>query len=362
MNVRKKQDDRKQLLSSFVASEKQEAFLNVFNAYKSGWNDIQEKLLQEGLSAEEIEKLELVHQLADVTVDNPSLIAALQKKLGSIRDMALTYNRKKIKALVKGAALPVEINGETDEEKEELYIREIEKQLYHKEPSAVIARMVKDNELPIKDNDLKKGVLSFFEQHPGFNIRNTSVYTAAKENAKSLAQVDPVIRKEVMDTLKDIQRISSLSDTPAVLPAMMNASLTSAHKVVAQPKQVFVNNYAEQLGGEAVAEQVYEQAANINTRNEYLLTALRDTITGTSIAAIDGKTGREEAIAIVKEMAEQDNLQLNWEALFGNADFCECDECRSVYSASSYLVELLEYLRNSGYSTLEVLLKRRPDL
>ncbi|OQP55794.1 neuraminidase-like domain-containing protein [Niastella populi] len=363
MSSRKKTETRKQLLSSFIAGEKQELFLNAYTAHKNEWGGIQETLLKEGLSAEEITKLELVHHLADVTSDNASLVSSLQEKVNTVREMALTYNRKKIKTLLKNVPFPEEIAGDTPEQQQEHYARQIEKQLYHKEPSAVIERMVKDNELPIKDKDIRKGLLSFFEQHPEFNIRSTSVYAAARQNKTSLAKVDPVLRTEVMDILKNIQRISSLSDTPDLLPALMNAGLTSAHKVVTHPKQVFVNTYAEQLGGEALAEQVYEQAANINTRNEFLLAALRDSITSTSVAAIDGKTGREEAIAVVKEMAEQDNLLLNWETLFGNADLCECDECRSVYSASSYLVELLQYLRYSGYpSPLDELLKRRPDI
>jgi hypothetical protein len=364
MDKSKNLNARTKLLSSTLDQEKQALFLNTYAAHKDDWNGMQEKLLKEGLAPEEVQKLELVYHLADITGDNATLVSSLQKKLTSVREMALTHDRKKIQSLLKAATIPEETPGGTTEEKLEQYARYIEKQLYHKEPSAVITRMVKNDGLPIKDKDIQKGVLSFLEQHPDFNIRKTSVYTAVKQQAAGLSKIDPLQRTEVMDTLKNIQRITSLSDSPDLVPKMMEANLTSAHKIVAQPQTTFVRTYAEQLGGEEAATQVYEQAANITTRNEFLLTALRDKVTGASIAAIDGKKGKEEAIATLQEMAEQNNLVLNWEALFGNADMCECDECRSVYSASAYLVELLQYLRDDGndVSPLRVLLKRRPDI
>jgi len=57
----------------------------------------------------------------------------------------------------------------------------------------------------------------------------------------------------------------------------------------------------------------------------------------------------------------------NYEELFGRADMCECQHCRSVYSPASYLVDIMRFLdrstkNQSGSSPLTVLLKRRPDL
>ena len=129
MSSRKKTETRKQLLSSFIAGEKQELFLNAYTAHKNEWGGIQETLLKEGLSAEEITKLELVHHLADVTNDNASLVSSLQEKVNTVREMALTYNRKKIKTLLKNVPFPEEIAGDTPEQQQEHYARQIEKQL-----------------------------------------------------------------------------------------------------------------------------------------------------------------------------------------------------------------------------------------
>ena len=53
--------------------------------------------------------------------------------------------------------------------------------------------------------------------------------------------------------------------------------------------------------------------------------------------------------------------------MFNSQSYCECTDCRSVYSAAAYFVDLLQFLENagsnpSGPTPLDVLLARRPDL
>src|SRR5215467_5869423 len=50
--------------------------------------------------------------------------------------------------------------------------------------------------------------------------------------------------------------------------------------------------------------------------------------------------------------------------LFGNPDFCQCEDCRSVLSPAAYFVDVLEFLRHSalnpaGYTPLDVLVGQR---
>lgn len=63
----------------------------------------------------------------------------------------------------------------------------------------------------------------------------------------------------------------------------------------------------------------------------------------------------------------------SYQDLFGRADICECQDCRSVYSAAAYFVDIMRFLENSGRnedtsrdpkgrSPLDILSDRRPDL
>ena len=50
------------------------------------------------------------------------------------------------------------------------------------------------------------------------------------------------------------------------------------------------------------------------------------------------KSEQDEAMTILE------NQIPNYAELFGSPDICECEHCRSVYSAAAYFVELLRFL------------------
>jgi len=137
--------------------------------------------------------------------------------------------------------------------------------------------------------------------------------------------------------------------------------------------------------------QIHTNAQYTRVRNEHALMALKEAGRGTGVDMIDKSLGlenepkveeRNSAMHIistppsvqVQRVFEKHNL--SWDLLFGDADFCECSECTSVYSAASYFVELLQYLRNNNLdpsnsntgqkgisgTPVEKLFDRRPDL
>src|SRR5882757_10615642 len=55
------------------------------------------------------------------------------------------------------------------------------------------------------------------------------------------------------------------------------------------------------------------------------------------------------------------------EGLFGNMDFCECEECKSLYGPSAYLVDILRFLKqhiavDPAKTVKDILFERRPDI
>ena len=109
---------------------------------------------------------------------------------------------------------------------------------------------------------------------------------------------------------------------------------------------------------------------------------MREAWRGTGLAIIDGQQPMEERMAKLQAVADENAVQLNLETLFGSIDYCECDDCLSVYSPAAYFVEILQYLRNNNLgpnptdptkpnpdihpgikgTPLEKLFRRRPDL
>jgi hypothetical protein len=376
-------------LAATLAEDQRQSFREIWLSSKGNWNAAKVQLSSNGMQPDALRQLEFNYQLLEVTNGNEKLMKAIQAaNITSICELALNYDRAKLAALIPPDALPQatpandaqrSLAAPAGENVNDL-VTSIENNIYRQAPGAVITRMLKNGELPLTDPAMQREMLAFFEQHPNFDIRTTSVYAAAKQQQPAAMQARsaaaPAQQPQVMKAMKDLQRQAVLSETPAVLPKLMEANITSAHQVMARSKDAFVKSYATQLGGATAAAQVYDRAADISARNETALTALRNLVTDVPVAAINGRATPEQNRALLEQVAAENNVVLNWEALFGNADFCECDECRSVYSPSAYLVELLQFLRNNNNdpsqnkpdpkditgTVLEKLLKRRPDL
>src|SRR5207248_3715672 len=113
--------------------------------------------------------------------------------------------------------------------------------------------------------------------------------------------------------------------------------------------------------------------------NDHVLTTALQTIRGTGIHMIDGHETRAQRIVKAKAVMADLPPNIDLETLFGNMDYCDCDDCTSVTSPAAYFVELLSFLRNNNmnpktpwskwtgiedfrFSPLDYLFRRRPDL
>lgn len=398
-------------------------FSNLYTENRGNWEAIKVHLNAEnGFDTPEvIQQIHLTNDLVSWSRDNSQLIAFFQedKKIQSIRDIALNYDGSGITELLNKKKITIPAGKDTA-----AYAAELHSSLFAAAPSAVLQRMMSaDKESPIADTGLRSSVATFLNNQPEFNIKSTSVYDAIKlpEAFKGITEQKEV----VIGQLKTLQRIAAISPVPEAVTVLMKANINTAFRVSEMPQEQFVKTFAGQLGegGEAIALKIHQNAVNSRVQNEQALIAIRETGKGTGISFIDkslnigtqqqyqedgqqqrqNKTAKDPAdgtaagpaagmaafatleskkimISQVKEKLEKNNL--SWDLLFADADFCECEECTSVYSAAAYYVDLLQYLRNNNLdavgtgmnavkiadakdisgTALEKLFKRRPDL
>jgi hypothetical protein len=332
--------------------------------------------LRSKLTPAAFQKVELAHALAEWSDNHLSLVRAIADTpdMTDLRDVALNFNAEKLVVHVDSKALPETIAGGDDDERKKNFAVTLRRKLFELEPTAVLSRMVSDAEIPIADASVRAGVTTFLNNQPDFNIRATSIYTALQKT-DAFKDIADESRAGVIEQLKTLQRVQALSPSPEAVPALMKANLTSAFHVGEMPESTFLNAHGKTLG-EETARQVYNNAINTRIRNEQALMAMRETVRGTGLAAIDGLQKMETRMAKMQAVADNQPVQLNLEQLFGSMDFCECGECNSVYSPAAYFVELLQYLRNNNLdpdnpnkgqkgiagTPLEKLFRRRPDL
>ena len=337
------------------------------------------------LPAAALQRVNFAHSLADWSDDHAPVVKALsgQADITNLRDVALQFNADKLAGLVDTQALPATTAGTTADEKKKNFAIGLQNKLFAAEPTAVLHRMVQDAEVPIADKNQRTGVASFLSNQPEFNIRTTSVYTALKQ-PDAFKGIADEHRAGVIEQLKTLQRVQAISPVPAAVPVLMNANLTSAFRVAEIPESTFLAAHGSALG-EDVARQVYTGAINTQIRNEHAMMTMREAWRGTGLAIIDGQQPMQAKMAMLQSVADAQAVPLNLEALFGSIDYCECDDCLSVYSPAAYFVEILQYLRNNNLgpdptnpgspspgirtdpkdisnTPLEKLFRRRPDL
>lgn len=368
-------------INSVLGAEHSQIVGEALKSAHGNWPDA----LKDKLPEAELQRVTLVHTLADWSGDNVPVVTALanQPDLTNLRDVALNFNVDKLAALVDPNTIPASIAGTTPEEKRKNYAITLHNNLFTAEPSAVLQRMVRDAQVPIMDTSLRTGVASFLNNQPEFNIRTTSVYTAMSQ-PNAFNGIADELRAGIVDQLKTLQRVQAISPAPEAVPVLMNANLTSAFRVAEIPETTFLAAHGNALG-EETARQVYTNAINVQVRNEHALMTMRDSVRGSGLAIIDGQQSREARLAAMQTVADQNAVPLNLESLFGSMDYCECNDCLSVYSPASYFVEILQYLRNNDLgpdskdpskpnpgirkdpkdisnTPLEKLFRRRPDL
>ena len=282
----------------------------------------------------------------------------------------------------------------------------LRRRFFVEEPTAVLHRMVLDQEITVPSTDVRAGVAQFFNNLPKYNIRRTSILAAL--NQPSAFDGIPVEKQpEVATTLKRLQIVQALSARPEDIPILQKANLASAFQVSSIPRASFVRALAGKLGGAEAAQQIHEHAMRVRARNDHALVTMLQTTRGTGIAAIDGGQTMEDRkkvlakklndavtagtspspspkTAVIKNSSNGPPSAtappvIDLETLFGSLDYCECSDCQSVLSPAAYFVELLQFLRNNNLdwdkttypnsgvdgisnTVLEHLFARRPDL
>ncbi len=191
-----------------------------------------------------------------------------------------------------------------------------------------------------KDRDSPVG--AFLRKHPQFEFGKTTVDGFI---AKTAPKTDP----DTVIELKQIERLSKIAPQYDHIQALRTDGINSARAMAGFGKQKFANRYASLLGGKEHAAMAWERAAWLTAAAQHLVAATAPIFT-VPISVLNN------------EPAPENPAVPDWKKLFGSAEMCECDQCRTVLSPAAYLTDILHFLSERLASPLQVLFDRRPDL
>ncbi|PSL45405.1 virulence plasmid A protein [Chitinophaga niastensis] len=338
---------------------------NIFaESYKeaAGNNDLLwSSLKSKGIPPETISQLQLDGKLGYLTSQNAPLIKRLYEAYQVSDPVQLVH-----KGLYKAAAwknlvgndVPQGVNPDS-------YAANMANQLALSYPTAVVSEMVNNNEVMLNNNAPKDVVSQFFSTAGQENVLGVKPV----KQWESFGQLHP----EAQVAAKQVERIFQLSPSNESLSTLSKLGLNSAYEITKYSQSEFLEKYGSQFPSTAEAMLTHTKAQEIYSTVTNIATTYITGRTTPNVYALTGKTTAEtqgspapSAGPMPKGMPQIIGYP-TLDKLFGNMDYCSCDECKSVLGPAAYLVDLLQFIDlaaipHTKKNPLDVLLERRPDI
>jgi hypothetical protein len=196
------------------------------------------------------------------------------------------------------------------------------------------------------------------------SMTTTGPTTAVKQKLAKIAQ-----KRKLASTgtakLKSLQRVFKVTPTFRHSKALMDAGITSSAQIHALGEKQFVQKFAG-TGGSFTppeASTAFHKAQDIHIASGILAGQAHGNGSALKIAALGTKITAEDLQPVAPDFP-------NITSLFQFGDYCDCDDCVTVWSPGAYLVDVLQWLKNrqivqgtpTTQTAKDILFSRRPDL
>lgn len=330
-------------------------FLDKYNSAVSVgvefWNELG---IGKKIDTANTEKVKAVYELSGMLNHDPQATAHVAKKFkvtgqASLRKLSALDNKEWEAVLKKNTALKSTAVGTEAKELVKRFEKAFPTASFIANADRSKSRL---NELP----SLQKFHSAFpdTELHkinvPQFLDKNRSALKIAKNDNGAFA-----------NDLMKVQRVFKIAPQYKATEVLLDNDIHSSAAVYQMGEDNFTALVTAKAGvDKAEAVQMYRRAEATHALSIAIAGDFHSITTGGAMNALPSVEMQLAQTALMKELPD---LQ----TLFGSADMCDCQHCRSVYSAAAYMVDVLEYLdkrrsTTAGQSVKTVLFKRRPDM
>ncbi|MHB9147286.1 MAG: Tc toxin subunit A-related protein [Candidatus Amoebophilus sp.] len=206
----------------------------------------------------------------------------------------------------------------------------------------------------------KKRIKLFLEANPTINIQTFNFFD--QQSIQKL-EWDHQDAAKLLPQLKALQRLVRLTNNLETAEALYENGLHAAVQIAAIPQHKFVQQYASLFTPNGLSTK--EQAKQVHQRA--LARKSQALLTYTAIAQHRAPHYRATRFDNLSAATENNYNNLpSYQDLFGELDFCSCDDCRSIFSPAAYFVDLMRlqdnYIDTTATPPNQLLQARRPDL
>jgi hypothetical protein len=338
------------------------------------------------LGVANLDGLRLQGKLLYLTFNHAALTQKLQQEIGTLANLAQLAEKDYHQPATWSAVLTAMAGGGGDAALQKLiplfyegttadrlatYAGDLARKVARSFPEQVAAREIDKNNLAVNANS-KASVSAFLRAAAplGYELGRTPLHSFLKNSSRNLPPMDAA----GTEALKVLERMYRVTPSFESLQAALKLGFTSARDIASYSKDEFMSKYANSFPSAVEAALVYGRAQMISAVTLNAVAIAKQLDSGVPVYALSGSNGDRQGAkaSIVRQFPSMASL-------FGNTDFCQCEDCRSVLSPGAYFVDLLEFLRRkqaptkalnaAGYTPLDVLIGkdttvpgRRPDL
>jgi hypothetical protein len=343
--------------SKAITSAMQSQFVSLYDANTQPISDFWGSVAKDPILGPAVPWLQLTLQLGTLTLNNPTLVAAIQEQLHpeSIRDLTAVSAAQLVQIMsAANVKVPSAVADTTTASTLSQYADIIVGQLKTAFPTTYIGQSFSNATDPTN-----RLVGDFLTKSTDFDFATSRVDSYIKGHPSALAGLSSDQVSALTDRLKAAQRVFQVIPDGDVMQTLIGLGLDSSYEIASTSSGAFVGQFADKLGGEDQSRQIYANASTINAVTSTIVRLAQENSAQGLPHIISGGQQAPEVLL--------DNNIPDWQTLFGATSTCQCQQCHAVDGPAAYFVSLLEFLRKMGKNAkkntpLDVLMARRPDL
>lgn len=201
---------------------------------------------------------------------------------------------------------------------------------------------------------------SFYKNNPDFDVLTFDFHNKESLAGLSIPESD---KNETTKELMAYQRLLRLYPDASVAQRLISDNIDSSIKITAISQSVFIKTYGPKFGpnGPEIARKIYTAAMHSKAKVMHLVASVKNVAGSSNFNALLFNHISDDVTKTFEDLS-------SYQDFFGSLDYCDCEECKSIFGPAAYLVDLLRIIDkgitqpNSNISDGLHLFDRRPDL
>lgn len=213
----------------------------------------------------------------------------------------------------------------------------------------------------IKDTDtVVDGVNEFVRNNPHVDLLYANF---EKLKAQGVLNWEAANGDLHLEALKIHQRLLRVHGSSNVANSLMRCGYTSANQIALLTENRFIKDHIQELGvSEEQMRQIHRKAVHIKNKTLHMWANVKSLVDAPHFKTMRGTN-------VSPEISQYFESLPSYQELFGSLDYCQCDECKSIFGPAAYFVDLMriidKYITEPNKETIPPDLQleaRRPDI